>query len=73
MPKKGVYWPFLALILGTPSQGIQNKLEFWVLKRVYQVLSPERAYKPLFWTFADKRILPNFDKFGPNVDQIWPF
>ena len=24
----------LALVLGTPSQGIQNQLEFWVLKRV---------------------------------------
>ena len=73
MPKKGARWPSLAFILGPPSQGIQNKLEFWVPERVHPVSRPGRANKPYFWAFADKRIFSNFDEFGPNVDQIWPF
>ena len=71
-PKRGSIGPFLALIHGTPSQGIQNKLEFWVIERVYQLSSPGRTNKPLFWMLADKRILPDFNNFGQNVDQIWP-
>ena len=69
-PKKGVGWPFLAIIPGTPSQGIPKQLEFAVPERVYQVSRPGRANKPLSWAFADKRIFPNFAFFGPKVDQM---
>ena len=61
---------FLAIIPGTPSQGIPKQLEFAVPERVYQVSQPGRANKPLSWAFADKRIFPNFAFFGPKVDQI---
>ena len=40
MPQKGVGWPFLAIIPGTPSQGIPKQLEFEVPERVYQVSQP---------------------------------
>ena len=72
-PKKGVYWPFLAMIPGTPSQGIPKQLEFAVLERLYQVSPPGRTNKAFFWAFADKRIFPNFAFFGPKVDQICVF
>ena len=36
-PKKGVYWSFLALILGTPSQALKILTVLGCLERVYQV------------------------------------
>ena len=42
-------------------------------KKSLQVSSPGKGQQTPFLTFGDKMILPNFDNFGPNVDQIWPF
>ena len=72
-PKKGVGWPFLALITGTSSQGIPKQFKFSMPERVYQVSRPGRAKIPLSWAFADKRIFPNFAFFEPKVNQIWHF
>ena len=56
-PKKGVYWPFLALILGTPSQALKIVTVLGCLERVYQVSRPGKANQPLFWAFSVKRMI----------------
>ena len=56
-PKKGVYWPFLALILGTPSQALKIITVLGCLERVYQVSRPGKANQSLFWAFSVKRMI----------------
>ena len=56
-PKKGVYWPFLALILGTPTQALKILTVMGCLERVYQVSKPGKANQHLFWAFSDKRMI----------------
>ena len=56
-PKKGVYWPFLALILGAPTQALKILTVLGCLERVYQVSRPGKANQPLFWAFSVKRMI----------------
>ena len=60
-------------MIGVPSQGIQNQLEFWVPVRICQVSRPGRANNTFLRAFTDKRILPSFAVFGPKVYQILSF
>jgi len=56
-PKKGVFWPFLALLLGTPSQALKILTVLGYLEKVYQVSRPGKANQPLFWAFSVKRMI----------------
>ena len=56
-PKKGVFWPFLALLLGTPSQALKILTVLGCLEKVYQVSRPGKANQPLFWAFSVKRMI----------------
>ena len=47
-PKKGVYWPFLAVILGKPSQALQILTVLGCLQRVYLISWPGEANQTLF-------------------------
>ena len=72
-PKKGVYWPFLALILGTPSQALKIVTVLGCLERVYQVSRPGKANQPLFWAFSVKRMivyLDGGDEVGADLDEL---
>ena len=56
-PKKGVFWPFLALLLGTPSQALKILTVLGCLEKVYQVSRPGKANQLLFGAFSVKRMI----------------
>ena len=67
-PKKGVYWPFLALLLGAPTQALKILTVWGCLEKVYQVSRPRKANQPLFWAFSVKRMI--LYRFGSPKGRI---